>query len=339
MWFPRTLCFHPPLTLRRPTGNRRTRRLGSVTGRLTGKVRCPRALKRRRGLWGPGRPRPRAADRRRCALSVRGGRSPGAEARPTPAEAALSPPLGAAPAGEAQAPGAGGGGGGRAACGHCGPAPAGRTVPPPPGPRRPRRPVPPSAPRRLLPGGALLPPRPFFLLPPLPVLILSPSPRAGTFPESFYFPPRLSEKEAPGSAAAKLFGLWSSRPPAAPPSDERPSGPAAAQPAAARGGGRAGPGVGAGARASPGSRRGPGRRHLVPSADRPEPRAGAAAAGLVRRLQPGARPRDGLLHRRPEGKAPRRSPPRRVAGPLAGRRRTNFRALAAQPGASLTGAP
>lgn len=154
MWFPRTLCFHPPLTLRRPTGNRRTRRLGSVTGRLTGKVRCPRALKRRRGLWGPGRPRPRAADRRRCALSVRGGRSPGAEARPTPAEAALSPPLGAAPAGEAQAPGAGGGGGGRAVCGHCGPAPAGRTVPPPPGPRRPRRPVPPSAPRRLLPGGA-----------------------------------------------------------------------------------------------------------------------------------------------------------------------------------------
>lgn len=69
------------------------------------------------------------------------------------------------------------------------------------------------------PGRRVLPPRPFSLLPisspqstPLLILIPSPSPRAGTFPESFYFPSRLSEKEAPGSAAAKLFGCRAAGP-------------------------------------------------------------------------------------------------------------------------------
>lgn len=91
--------------------------------------------------------------------------------------------------------------------------------------------------------------------------------------------------------------------------DERPSAAAATQPAAARCGRRgrrrrrAGPRLRA--RALPGARGGPGGGHLLPSADRPEPRARAAAAGLVWRLQPGACPRDGLLHRGPEGKVPR----------------------------------
>lgn len=100
--------------------------------------------------------------------------------------------------------------------------------PPPPGARASltRRPVPPRAPRRLLLGAAapppraaraagsvVLPPRPFSLppSPPGPHPLALP-PCAGTFPESFYFPPRVLKKEAPGSAAAKLFGCGAPRP-------------------------------------------------------------------------------------------------------------------------------
>lgn len=100
--------------------------------------------------------------------------------------------------------------------------------PPPPGApaSQTRRPVPPRAPQLLLlraaapppraaraAGGAALPPRPFSLHP-LPSRSSSPrpSPRAGTFPESFYFPLRLLKKEAPGSAAAKLFSRRAPRP-------------------------------------------------------------------------------------------------------------------------------
>lgn len=101
--------------------------------------------------------------------------------------------------------------------------------------------------------------------------------------------------------------------------DERPSAPAAAQPAAA-GRGRCGrrcrrSGPRLRALALPGARGGPGGGHLIPSANRPEPRAGAAPAGLLRRLQLGARPRDGLFHRGPEGKVPPGPPTLPAASP------------------------
>ncbi|XP_065451465.1 serine/threonine-protein kinase D1 isoform X3 [Chrysemys picta bellii] len=66
---------------------------------------------------------------------------------------------------------------------------------------------------------------------------------------------------------------------------ERPSGDPAAQPFAAGGGGC--------------SR----RRHLLSPPDRAEPGAGAAAAGLLGGIQPGARPGNGLLHRGPKASA------------------------------------
>lgn len=101
--------------------------------------------------------------------------------------------------------------------------------PPPPGAQasQTRRPVPPRAPQLLLLRAAAPPAVPaarpsrrrsppasaiFSPPPPLPILIPRPSPRAGTFPESFYFPPRLLKKEAPGSAAAKLFSRRAPRP-------------------------------------------------------------------------------------------------------------------------------
>lgn len=212
--------------------------------------------------------------------------------------------------------------------------------PPPSSPPRPSRPLP-RPPQR--PGRADLPPCPSKpaaaaaarrrrlprAAPAFPAAQFS---RLGHFPSSLFppepqplvLPPRgdfsgkfLFSASAVGEGRSRFRSSKTFQPPApaigcpprARPSDERPSGSAATQPVATRGRGgssrrrRAGPGVGARARAVPGSRRSPGRGHLVPSADRPEPRASAAATGLVRGLQPGARPRDGLLHRRPEGKA------------------------------------
>lgn len=195
------------------------------------------------------------------------------------------------------------------------PAGAGRADPP----RSPER----SAPRRLELGAsprsaARSPARPPALLGPGSArpsspLRLPPSPAPGrspTFPESLLLSlgRRWQRRRVPH---LPNFGAHSR--------DERPSAATAAQPAAARRGRcgrrcrRSGPRLRA--RALPGARGGPGGGHLVPSADWPEPRAGAAPAGLLRRLQPGARPRDGLFHRGPEGKVPPGPPTLQAASP------------------------
>lgn len=193
------------------------------------------------------------------------------------------------------------------------PAGAGRADPP----RSPER----SAPRRLELGASppalprtrpLAPLGPGSARPSSP-LRLPPSPapgRSSTFPESLL--PSLGRRwQRRRVPRLPNFGAHSR--------DERPSAPAAAQPAAARRGRcgrrcrRSGPRLRA--LALPVARGGPGGGHLVPSADRPEPRAGAAPAGLLWRLQPGARPRDGLFHRGPEGKVPPGPPTLQAASP------------------------
>lgn len=169
-------------------------------------------------------------------IPASGDRSPDGEVWTTPAEAASSPAAQSCPGSETPPGGdrAPCGYCGRAAAALAAPAPAGwclrsarlqaplprpsRPLPrprPAPGARRPGRTDPPprpseraaaAAPRRRqrLPRAAPALPAAqssrlsHFPSPaPLPILILSPSPRAGTFPESFYFPPRLLEKEAP----------------------------------------------------------------------------------------------------------------------------------------------
>lgn len=139
--------------------------------------------------------------------------------------------------------------------------------------------------------------RPSSPLPPSPARAARPGPARGLSRKVWWFfsAPRRQRRRAP---RPPNFGAHSHH--------ERPSAAAAAQSAAARRGrrgrrrGRAGPRLRA--RALPGAWGCPGGGHLVPSADRLEPRAGAAPAGLLWRLQPGARPGDGLLHRGPEGK-------------------------------------